>query len=320
MMLRKNRQVEDEAIAWVVRLRDAREEDWEAFTAWLEADEAHAAAYDEVALADAEAEQLLPPPREAPAPARIAPFEPAPSRRHGRRAFLGWGIAASLLLVTAYATTGDSDIYAIETGAGERRQIALEDGSRIELNGASRIFLDKDRPRFARLERGEALFRVVHDSARPFEVEAGDALLRDMGTVFNVVSDRDTLEVSVSEGAVLYNPSREATNLTPGMGLRRTSGARPWVGKIDPAAVAGWTEGRLVYAGAPISRVAADLSRNTGLKVSAAGSVEDRPFSGIIILGGERREVVSRAASLLGVGVSRKGDGLILGAGTSATE
>ena len=33
-------------------LRDASPQDWETFTAWLEADPAHAAAYDIVALAD----------------------------------------------------------------------------------------------------------------------------------------------------------------------------------------------------------------------------------------------------------------------------
>src|SRR5688500_9455157 len=180
-MLKTDRQIEAEAIGWVIRLRDDGETDWAAFTLWLEADPAHAAAYDRAALVDADAKTIMPPKPARPVlpapPPVFAP--PAPERRIGRRAFLGWGIAASLALIAGYATLGTgSGVYSLETAPGERRQIALSDGSRIEINGGTRVTLDRERPRFARLERGEALFRVVHDSARPFEVEAGDARLR----------------------------------------------------------------------------------------------------------------------------------------------
>src|SRR5687768_4854887 len=275
-MLKTDRQIEAEAIGWVIRLHDAGETDWEAFTLWLEADPAHSAAYDRAALADAEAE-TMPPSRPArpilPAPPPVfAP--PAPGRRVGRRAFLGWGMAASVALIAGYASLGTgSGAYSLETAPGQRRQIALADGSRIELNGGTRVTLDRERPRFARLERGEALFRVVHNSARPFEVEAGDARLRDLGTVFNVVHDSGMLEVAVSEGAVLYNPGREAAELKPGMGLRKVQGAPLWIGSLDKAAVGGWYEGRLTYSGAPIARIAADLSRNLGVDIRPADEV-----------------------------------------------
>lgn len=312
-MVKTRRQIEAEALGWVIRLRDAGDADWEAFTHWLEGDPAHAAAYDEAALADAEAETLLPPRPVKRIP--IAPLPPPPARapRVGRRAFLGWGVAASLALVAGYATlsTG-SGAYSLETAPGERRQVALADGSRIELNGGTRVTLDRERPRFARLERGEALFRVVHDSSRPFEVEAGEARLRDLGTVFNVVHDGGTLEVAVSEGAVLYNPHREATNLRPGMGLRKVRGEPLWVGALDREAVGGWREGRLIYSGAPIARIAADLGRNLGVEVRPAESVARRPFSGVIMLDGDRDRALQRASALLGLSLERSGNGWML--------
>jgi transmembrane sensor len=314
-MLKTDRQIEAEAIGWVVRLRHADETDWEAFTLWLEIDPAHAAAYDRAALVDAEAETLLPPQPARPVLAAAAPFvaPPAPARGPGRRAVLGWGVAASLALIAGYATFGPgSGAYSLETAWGERREVALADGTRIELNGGTKVTLDRARPRFARLDRGEALFRIVHDPARPFEVEAGEARLRDLGTVFNVVNDRDMIEVAVSEGAVLYNPDGEATSLKPGMGLRKALGAATWVGAFDKDSVGGWREGRLTYSGAPIARIAADLSRNLGVQIRPAEAVSKRPFSGVILLEEDRQRALERASALLGLALERSGDGWIL--------
>ena len=316
-MLKSQRQMEDEAIGWVIRLRDGDAETWEAFTIWLEADPAHLAAYESAALVDADAEALPP---AAPAPAwQPAPAVPNPRHSASRRAFLGWGIAASLALFAGwYGIAESGSAYSVETGAGEHRTIALEDGTRIELNGGTRVMLDKDRPRFAELEHGEALFRVVHDEAHPFEVEAGGALLRDLGTVFNVVASDRMLDVAVSEGAVLFDPDGERKNLSPGMALIKAKGAPALVSKVDNDAVGAWRQGRLVYSGAPVSRIATDLSRNLGIAVTAAADAGSRPFSGVIMLDGADEEVLSRAAALLGLKADRSGDGWILKMSTGA--
>ncbi|WP_114951693.1 FecR family protein [Sphingosinicella terrae] len=320
-------QIYDEAIDWVVRLRDAGPDGWEAFTAWLEADPAHAAAYEEAALADQDWGELAPPPRRI-APDHVSPVPPffgapapAPSR-HGltRRRWLGGAIAASLIGLVGYGTLApDRSVYAVETGAGERRSVALADGSRIDLNGSTRLRLDRDAPRFARLEQGEALFTVVHDDRRPFEVEVAGTRLRDMGTVFNVVSDRGSLEVGVAEGAVLYDPDGEAVNLTRGMTLRRDSGGRAQLSNREPEAVAGWRDGRLVYASATVGQVAADLSRNLGVTVATTPVVERQPFTGVIILDPQPQSTIDRAAGLLGVEADRSDEGWILKSGAGET-
>ncbi|HEX8449553.1 MAG TPA: FecR domain-containing protein [Allosphingosinicella sp.] len=309
-MLKRTRQIEEEAVGWVIRLR-GDDADWEGFTAWLEADPAHAAAYDEAALADAEAGSLPPARQPAPAPVSAA-AAPVPARR-SRRFVIGWGVAAGLALVAGYAGFGlGPGARVLETAPGQRREVALPDGSRIEMNGGTRVVLEDDRPRFARIERGEALFRVVHDPARPFEVEAGETRLRDLGTVFNVVRGPGTVEVSVSEGAVLYNPGREAASLRAGMGLRKSTGSRLWIGKIDRESVGSWRNGRLIYDSAPIARVASELGRSLGVELHAADDVAARPFSGIIILEGERGALLERSAALLGVALRREREGWVL--------
>jgi transmembrane sensor len=314
-------EVREEAIGWVLRLREAGPADWEAFMAWLEAEEAHGRAYEEVAAVDRDMEPLLK--RRAGRPILEAPAAPALAaapRRSGRRAFLGWGIAASLVATVVYGTLRDGDVggYAVETAARERRTVTLADGSRIDLNGGTRVLLDRDAPRFAVLERGEALFSVVHDETAPFTVEAGGALLRDHGTVFNVVHSGRALEVGVAEGAVLFNPEREAVNLSAGMTLRREQG-RVAVARADAEAIGAWRGNRLSYTDAPVSRIAEDLSRNLGVPVRVSAGAAARKFSGVIKLDGDPDRVVGRAAALLELEARAEGHGWLLTSETGAT-
>jgi transmembrane sensor len=313
--------LEEAAIAWVVRLRDAGAQDWEAFTAWLEADPAHQAAYDEAALADLDAEELAPAPRPV-QPAWTPAVEPA--ARPNRRRFLGWGagaMAAAVAGLIAYSTIpAGTDLYAVATRPGEHRRIDLADGSHIDLNGATRIRLDRNNTRFASLEQGEALFTIVHDPDHSFEVEAGGARMRDLGTTFNVVAERGAVEVGVSEGRVLFDPQGAAVNLSPGMSLSRAAaGARPVVTNVEPDAIGGWRAGRLSYRSATVGQVANDLSRNLGVSVRATPAVARQSFTGVIMLDPDKAAAVRRAASLLGVSAGRAGDGWVLTVGSSGT-
>lgn len=307
---------EAEAISWVMRLRDGgRSEDWMAFTDWLEADPRNAAAYQEAELADQGLEALAPPEP----PARP---EPAPTRSFPtRRVVLGGAIAAGIAAVVGVSTlrTGEPTTYAVETRAGERRTVTLPDGSRIDLNGGTRILLDRSDPRAATLERGEALFTVVHDERDAFEVAAGEARIVDLGTVFNVAYAGDSLEVGVAEGLVSYRQAGRRIDIQPGMTVSVTNGTSAQVTRGDPGEVAGWRAGRLAYRSAPVQRVAADLSRNLGVPVEARPEVANRPFTGVINLDAAP-ETIQRAASLMGVGAARRGDGgWILTLGTSET-
>src|SRR3546814_8255790 len=88
----------------------------------------------------------------------------------------------------------------------------------MEINGASVVEIDKDHPRFARLESGAAMFHVVHRERDPFVVETGGVKHVDLVTAFNVVRrDRQTW-VAVSAGIVLYN--HEPDNVRPTAGMR----------------------------------------------------------------------------------------------------
>jgi transmembrane sensor len=304
--------IEDEAIAWVIRQRDPGFAGWDSFMLWLEEDPMHAQVYDEMAVADQDMAALV-----SPAPRPLAP----PARRApSRRMAMGWGaVAASLVAVAGYSVLiPAASTYAVETEAGGRQSVRLADGSRIDLNGATKVMLDRENPRFAQLERGEALFTVIHDERRPFIVKTGGATLTDAGTAFNVVRGGSVTEVSVSEGIVIYGKGDEQVTLPIGHSLRAVDGRRAEAGRTDPGAVAAWREGRLIYSGAAFATVADDLSRNLGVPVSAAAGVGSRRFSGVILLDGGAEQAVPRAGAVLGVSARREGTGWVLTAGSDA--
>lgn len=296
----------EEAVAWAVRTGDAGFADWDAFTAWLERSPEHAAAYDRVAATVAHAAESL-----AALPAS-ANDDPAPPARLSRRWF-GGALAASLAALVVFGIWRGDGTYIEQTTPGEVRMIALEDGSRIDLAGGSAIELDRDDPRFARLEHGRALFTIRHDDANPFRLEAGEDTLVDAGTVFDVSLDQDSLAVSVGEGAVIFNPARQAVRLAPGEALRSARGSDEYVKSTVAAAQVGeWTEGRLTFNDANLDEVATELGRATGIAFRPAAGATAR-LSGSIVIA-PVREDPRLAGALLGVPVRRQGDAWVIGA------
>jgi transmembrane sensor len=307
-MLQNDQDKRAEAIEWVIRLRDPARADWEGFTAWLESDPSHNAAYDHVAFADRDIEEAFSIGAVAPLPSNDNQPGGVFIRRRASWLTATAIAAAGLMAITLYPkmpTAGTG--YTIETRVGEHRTVKLDDGTQIELNGATRIALRKGNARFASLDHGEAAFTVVHDPADPFIVEVGNAHLQDVGTTFNVLRTSDRVEASVSEGTVLYNPGVEALRLDAGKRLRVTAGGEVKVSAIDPVTVAGWRENRLTYRNATLDTVAADLSRNLGVPISVAPEIAGRSFSGVIYLDHDQAAVLPRVGALLDVDVTLTG-------------
>ncbi|WP_077147079.1 FecR domain-containing protein [Sphingopyxis sp. KK2] len=299
-----------QAIDWVIRQRDPDFADWDGFADWLGENADHAEAYDAVATLDADLDAL---PRDP--VSSVAINAPAPRARPSRRTWFGGAIAAALVAAITLPNIGlFADPNRIETEAGEHRTLTLADGSKIEINGASVVTLDEDRPRFARLESGEAMFHVVHRDGDPFVVEAGGNRIVDLGTAFNVVRrDRQT-SVAVSEGIVVYNPSRDNVRMVAGEGIEAKDGdaTPPTVRKVDTASVGGWRSGLLVYADTPLSVVADDLRRTAGMRVTVAPEAADQSFRGALIVGDDPARTIADLAALSGTRAEKRGDGWVL--------
>jgi len=301
----------DQAVAWHLRLPEADETSWVAFTDWLEESPLHAEAYDRLALADgllAQSETLA-------AVAERSKHSANDNLPAAARGFAWWiggasvaAAAAAVALLPGLVRSTAPAIY--ETAPGMSRTIALTDGSRVELSGGSRLLVDDATSRVATLERGEALFHVRHDPAHSFTVKTGDVAVEDLGTVFSVSHDPDAVRVAVAEGSV--SVSRQQRKLTLGPGQTALASAAQGgltAGKTAPADVGGWRSRALTFQGAPLSTVVERLNRLYALHISLGPNLSDRPFTGMVQLTGDAARDVPHLAALTGTTWRRDGEG-----------
>ncbi|MBX7250062.1 MAG: FecR domain-containing protein [Caulobacteraceae bacterium] len=285
----------DQAAAWLVRVESdaATEADWRGLEAWLEADEAHRAAFEDLevmasAIGDA-ADEIRP--ALAPDGERAGVIDLL-SRRTGltRRAWVA--PAASAIAAALVATVGLSlwvqprtEVY--ETVRGQTRHVVLSDGSAVDLNGASRLSVRFERgARRVVMDHAEAAFDVAHDPGRPFLIEAGDRRIRVVGTRFNVRDDSAAVTVTVQRGVVevaARDGSGPAARLTAGKQLdHRIGTSRSIVRDAQPAEAFAWTQARLVCRDRTLADIAADLNRRLPTPIVVAPSAAGLRFSGVL--------------------------------------
>jgi transmembrane sensor len=300
---------DEEAVLWMIRTRDPDFADWEAFTLWLERDPAHAAAYDALADADSNLHQILP---------SRSVFMPAPPAndpgRHSRRPWrwvAGAAVAAALVGVISLDVLNRSDIYSVTTRPGETRTIALDDGTRVEMNGGTSMRFDRHNARFAALDIGEAAFIVRHDAANPFRVTVGDDMFEDAGTVFNIVRTGSATRIGVAEGKVIYNPKAEAITLTAGRALQEDAAGLRLMA-VAPQSVASWRQGSLIYANASVAEIGEEIGRSLGVSLAVTPSAGAQRFTGTIRLDKDPARFFAGAAPLMGLSAVRQGNGWVL--------
>jgi transmembrane sensor len=159
----------------------------------------------------------------------------------------GWaaGLAAAVMLAGGFwmlrtGLPGGPQHYA--TPAAHQEQIALRDGSVVDLNVSSdlRVQLMANERRVT-LSAGEAHFAVAHDTTRPFIVTADGVTVRAVGTAFSVSVGKAGVEVMVTEGKVAV--TREASSPSAPPSVERptlVAGERaliPPAGSAEPAKI-----------------------------------------------------------------------------------
>jgi transmembrane sensor len=181
---------------------------------WIDESPAHAVAFARAEAAWDAAERL----KAAPKPQPLPQLKPS---RLSRRMFAGAMIAASLFVaatIVTVRTLNDVDKYSTEIG--EVRDIALADGSKMHLNsGTTAEVRYTEHGRRVRILQGEASFDVAHDKSRPFDVEARAAVIRAVGTAFNVRMRTTGVELTVTEGTVqVRSPETRPERVSAGSG------------------------------------------------------------------------------------------------------
>ncbi|MDH1730724.1 FecR domain-containing protein [Pseudomonas chengduensis] len=248
-----------QAREWLVLLNSGRASaaDHAAMERWRRTSAEHAKAL-------AEAENLWALLGQVERPAAIVQAIP----RRKRRWPLPLASAASLLLALWLTPPGwHADV---RTQAGEIREITLEDGSRLQLNGATALDwnADADGQRRVRLYRGQVDFQVAADAVHPFVIEAGEARVRVTGTRFDVNLLGDQVLLAVSEGHVQVSDAegRERA-VQAGEQIAWLAGRLQSLQPLDAARALAWQRGRLVFRNRPLPEVFEELQRQQAQQV-----------------------------------------------------
>jgi transmembrane sensor len=282
-----SQQVDDQAAHWAA-LRDLglSPEQQEAFELWLKADTRHLGAYARAEGALIRVERTR---------GCLGEFAttPKPSMFSRRRLVLSGGLAAGFAAagVFGFGLWQRSRHLIYRTGKGEVREILLADGSMVKLNTNSAVEVRyTETVRNIQLLRGEALFDVAKNKARPFVVQANDTLVRAVGTAFTVsLLPEKPVSVLVKEGVV---EMKRASAATAPVRVRANNRAiAPSDAPITTAPIAesklerdlAWEYGRLAFDDQTLQDAANEYARYSDIHIVVDPAVANKTITGSFV-------------------------------------
>lgn len=293
----RRKRIETEATEWwlILQGQPSRVER-EQYVDWLRESSAHVAGMLRIAQLHGLLEQFegwggLPPEGSGEPEGAIVPLPAAQMddvSRQTMRAMPPWTfralwLTAVLAVVTMLGTiiVLNSRGEIIRTDRGERRDLALADGSVVDLAPETRVRVKYEKAaRYIFLERGRALFHVSKNPNRPFWVQADDTRVRAVGTAFAVDREPHSVVVTVAEGTVAVFPARPASvhpvpirNVRAQRGLAPLPQSRPEIGVASTPEAPGSASGHLP-AGSGRLMQAIFLTADEQLTVNGSGAAE----------------------------------------------
>ena len=177
---------------------------------------------------------------------------------------------------SANGVASSHDHLVLRTGIGERATASLEDGSTVILNTNSVLEINYSRlRRDVRLVAGQVLFKVAHDTARPFVVAAANHAVVAVGTEFEVRLEGEKVRVALLQGRVRVefdrqprgSPADEAVAvMAPGEQLIASS-AGVVINHANVQELVGWHTGRVRFDNARLSEAVAEMNRYSPTKI-----------------------------------------------------
>lgn len=265
----KEKRIIEEAAAWVVKFDgvDFNTRDVAAFRRWIGRSPAHHQAFETTSRAWNRLDLL--------SKLENIPLPVAETPQLSRRMLIGGAGAALLALgVGVYALTSNGDAIALETGPGEVRSVALGDGTTITLNASSRFeaHISKER-RTLRIVRGEALVSVGPDAGIAMSIlTPAGGVLADSGEVLVKLLPNGVRISLISGGARAWGAGQssiEATSVASMSDIEFTGGdvrVAPLPAQRAERRTL-WREGMLAFDNTPLSEAAADVTRQTGVRI-----------------------------------------------------
>ncbi len=205
------------------------------------------------------------------------------------------GIVIALSIGLSYQNfrTTSPDATTYQTARAEHKIINLDDGSKISLGARSIVNVDySPMARRITLVRGEAVFDVSKDKARPFIVKTGNGTVTAIGTKFNIHTNDKNVIVTVLEGIVEVNPYLANDNIkaplprvAAGKAVSyRSDGFISEVVESNVEAAVSWERGLLVRVDTPLASVIEDVNRYSSREIIIGDpALNDIRFTGTVL-------------------------------------
>lgn len=271
----------DQAVVWLLRLRSptcSAAERLE-FEYWLVKSPRNSQAFEQV-------ERYW----EWMEPFKSMPFNARDKALHYRpkpkRQLMVYATAALLLLCAGlnfyWLQVGFLFPKTYQVAKGAKQSFMLADGSSMELNtdSVARVQVTPWQ-RNVELLRGEAFFKVAHDKQMPFQVRAGNGIIRDIGTAFEVYKKAGEVLVAVQEGIVEVE-TQGRYRLNAGQQIAYTDNGDILIAEPrDIANLTAWRNGQLVFRARRLDDVLAEVARYHAKHIR----LEDKQLAGLRVSG-----------------------------------
>jgi transmembrane sensor len=190
-------------------------------------------------------------------------------------------ISAGIIALLWVMTVRNSPV--VYQTAENTQQINLSDGTAVTLHAYTRIEVPRTygkRDRNIRMDSGEAEFAVEHHVERPFSVEMGSSLVRDIGTRFIIRKEDQMIHLAVSEGKVSFIRTSDGKGRDINAGSSITYNTSTMVfGDPRPVDSSKAVESLLSFKDAPLGEVLDALHTVFGKQVTAEAGVEQRKLT-----------------------------------------
>lgn len=153
---------------------------------------------------------------------------------------------------------------------GNRRNITLDDGTKVHLDAGSKITYPNKFDNESRevILNGEAYFEVAHNPEKPFIVHAKNARVEVLGTKFNIRAweESNKVNVAVVQGKVSLEPEKNISNekvfLTKGLASSISEiGKLSIPQKVDIEKELGWMHNEISFQNASLVEVLSQIKR-----------------------------------------------------------
>lgn len=175
----------------------------------------------------------------------------------------------------------------ISTPRGVKSDVVLPDGSRVRLNGGTRIVYPAIFGDLRRVEvDGEAFFEVEPDARRPFVVVTGPITSTVLGTTFNVhaYSEDPDYQITLASGSLRVEDvsKSRSVRLCPGeQGFFDKNSGLLTLRQVNVEHVLSWREDKLYFLAEPLGSIARSLERQFNVEISIADeSLRKTRFTG----------------------------------------